>query len=186
MHVRIIALTAVVIGAAAVSGFADQSPFTAARRAELLRSALSAAPSSIAAHATVMAPGPDGKMVTLQKGSNGFTCFPDDPGTPGPDPVCADAAAMKWNDDYSAHASRPTNTVPGIMYMLAGGSDASNTDPYAKAGPKTKWVTSGAHWMLMWPMDPKTSGFGTTPKRTGSYIMWAGTPWAHLMVNQIP
>jgi hypothetical protein len=70
--------------------------------------------------------------------------------------------------------------------MLAGGSDASNTDPYATGDANTKWVTTGPHWMLMWPVDAKASGLSTTPKNTGTYIMWAGTPWAHLMINQAP
>jgi hypothetical protein len=38
----------------------------------------------------------------------------------------------------------------------------------------------------MWPVDAKASGLSTTPKNTGTYIMWAGTPWAHLMINQAP
>jgi hypothetical protein len=38
----------------------------------------------------------------------------------------------------------------------------------------------------MWPFDPKTSGFPAEPKQTGTWIMWAGTPWAHLMINQRP
>ena len=161
-------------------------PLSAARRAAYIKSALSAAPRAIAAHATIMAPGPDGAMIMLQQGSNGFTCFPDDPSTPGPDPACADPEAMKWINSYFAHDDRPANTAPGIMYMLAGGSDASATDPFAKPGPKTKWVTSGPHWMVLWPIDPATSGLSTSPKRTGTYIMWAGTPWAHLMINQVP
>ena len=32
-------------------------------------------------------------MRTLRKGSNGFTCMPDNPVTPGPDPMCMDANA---------------------------------------------------------------------------------------------
>ena len=161
-------------------------PLTTAKRAAYLKSALSAAPREIAAHATVLAPGPNGAMIVLQQGTNGFTCFPDDPSTPGPDPVCADPEAMKWNNSYTARNERPANTAPGIAYMLAGGSDPSNTDPYAKAGPSTKWVTTGPHWMLLWPIDSHTSGLSTTPKRTGTFIMWAGTPWAHLMINQVP
>jgi len=40
--------------------------------------------------------------------------------------------------------------------------------------------------MIMWPFDPATTGLSTTPKKTGSWIMWSGTPYAHLMVNQVP
>ncbi len=41
---------------------------------------------------------------------------------------------------------------PGLGYMLAGGSDESNTDPTA-SGPADgeEWVTTPAHLMLMVP-----------------------------------
>jgi len=178
----------VVIVLAALAAAAPQkpaAPFTAEQQAALIKSALSAAPKAIAEHATVLAPGPDGKMAVIQTGTNGFYCFPDDPATPGNDPACGDAEAMKWFDSWGAHADKPANTSPGIIYMLAGGSDASNTDPFAKATKDTKWVTTGPHWMLMWPVDAK-SGFSTTPQKSGTFIMFAGTPYAHLMINGKP
>ncbi len=157
-----------------------------AKKDSLIQAAVRAAPADIGAHAAVVLPGPDGKMVTLRPGTNGFTCFPDNPETPGPDPMCADANAMLWGQAYMSHAAKPANTTPGVAYMLAGGSDVSNTDPYAKPGKDTKWIQTGPHWMLMWPMDPKTTGLPTTPSNTGAYIMWAGTPWAHVMINGQP
>lgn len=156
-------------------------------REALIKSALSAAPKQIAEHAAVMAPGADGKMMTLRPGTNGYTCFPDNPGTPGPDPMCADGEGMKWAQAWMGHAAKPGNSAPGIIYMLAGGTDASNTDPFAtKPAPGADWVKSGPHWMIMWPVDAKTSGLSSTPKATGTYIMFPNTPWAHLMINQVP
>src|SRR3984893_19362781 len=55
---------------------------------ELIASAMKAAPKKVAADATIVAPDPKGGMRTLRKGSNGFTCMPDNPATPGPDPMC--------------------------------------------------------------------------------------------------
>lgn len=161
-----------------------QGSMSQAQKATLIRSALSAGPRSITDHAAVMAPDADGKMITLREGTNGWTCVPDDPKTPRPDPVCMDAQAMKWGEAFNAHAAKPANTEPGIMYMLAGGSDPSASDP---AATTTKhWVIEPPHWMIMWPVDPKASGLSTKPKMTGSWIMWAGTPWAHIMINQKP
>lgn len=40
--------------------------------------------------------------------------------------------------------------------------------------------------MIMWAFDPKTTGLRTTPSKKGSWIMFAGTPYAHLMINQVP
>jgi hypothetical protein len=39
--------------------------------------------------------------------------------------------------------------------------------------------------MMLWPFDPATTGLPTAPKQTGTW-MYAGTPWAHLMINQRP
>jgi hypothetical protein len=41
------------------------------------------------------------------------------------------------------------------------------------------------HWMILYPV-PNSSGLPTTPKNTGTWIMYAGTPWAHLMINGKP
>src|SRR5689334_20697098 len=64
--------------------------------AQLIASAMSAAPKALGEGAAVVAMNADGSMRTLRQGSNGFTCMPDDPGTPGPDPMCADANGMEW------------------------------------------------------------------------------------------
>src|SRR4051812_2963069 len=46
---------------------------------ELIKSAMSAAPPAVAQDAAIVAVGPDGKMRTIRKGSNTFTCMPDNP-----------------------------------------------------------------------------------------------------------
>ncbi|MDB5402246.1 MAG: hypothetical protein JWQ55_4264 [Rhodopila sp.] len=74
-----------------------------------------------------------GGMRTLRKGTNGLTCTPDNPTSPGVDSMCLDANAMEWAHAWMTHQTPPDKV--GFMYMLADGSDASNTDPYAK-GPE--------------------------------------------------
>jgi len=152
--------------------------------AQLIRSATSAGPRSISDNATVMAADDSGKMVKIRPGTNGWTCIPDEPNTPGLDPMCIDKSGMEWVSALIAKKPKPTNTAPGLIYMLQGGSDISATDPFATT--TDHYVSSPAHFMIMWPYDAKTTGFATTPKKTGSWIMWAGTPYAHLMVNQTP
>lgn len=152
--------------------------------AEAIRSATAAGPRSISDHATVMAADASGKMVQLRAGTNGWTCIPDEPSTPGVDPMCIDKQGMEWVQSLIAKKPKPTNTGPGLIYMLQGGSDLSATDPFATKSDH--YISSPPHFMVMWPYDAKTSGFTTTPKKTGSWIMWAGTPYAHLMVNQTP
>ena len=58
--------------------------------AELIASATSAAPQAMAKDATIVAVGSDGKLRTLRQGQGAFTCVPDDPNTPGNDPMCLD------------------------------------------------------------------------------------------------
>jgi hypothetical protein len=94
---------------------------------ELIASATKAAPQKVAENATIVVPDPKGGMRTLRKGTNGFTCMPDNPETPGPDPMCWDKNAGDWIDAYLNHKTPPAGKM-GLMYMLAGGTDASNTD----------------------------------------------------------
>jgi hypothetical protein len=145
--------------------------------------AMSAAPSEIAKDARIVDQDEHGTEVVLREGTNGFTCFPGHPGTVGDDPQCANTAAMRWQRDFLALKPKPTNAEPGIVYMLAGGTDWSASDPNATSGNVIK---EPPHWMILWPFDPKTSGFTTEAKQTGTWIMYANTPWAHLMINQRP
>ena len=151
--------------------------------AAMIRSAMSAAPMSVSRDATIVAMGADGHMRTLRHGSNGFTCMPDSPSTPGPDPMCMDANALAWAMAWMGHTTPPANTV-GLMYMLAGGTDASNVDPYSQHPSRgDPWVQTGPHIMVV-GSDSLLAHYpaGTRPDAARPYVMWAGTPYAHLMV----
>lgn len=146
-------------------------------------SAESAAPASLAHNATIMVADKSGGMKTLRSGTNGWTCIPDDPNTPGPDPMCFDGNAGKWITAMLGHKPPPDGT-PGVMYMLEGGTDASNTDPYAtKPTAQNDWVKTGPHIMLV-GSKAMLAGYpsGAKPDTSAPYVMWAGTPYAHLMV----
>ena len=97
--------------------------------------------------------------------------------------MCADAASMQWFADAKAHKPKPTNTVPGITYMLAGATQRSGSDPYDTTSPP---ITVGPHWMIMLPFDPKATGLPTTHRPTGAYIMFAGSPYAHVHIMGRP
>ena len=152
--------------------------------ATMIESAMHAAPRSVAEHAAIVAADAKGGMRTLRDGNNGFTCMPDNPTTPGPDPMCMDAAAMEWAKAWMGHQTPPAGRV-GFMYMLAGGTDASNTDPYATAPTaENHWVETGPHVMVV-GADP--AFYDQYPKDaqpdTGvPYVMWPGTPYQHLMI----
>lgn len=162
----------------------DAKPAAAAPSdAEMIKSAMSAAPASVGKNATIVAMEADGKMRTLRKGTNGFTCMPDNPATPGPDPMCMDANAMEWVHAWMAHKTPVAGKI-GLMYMLEGGTDASNTDPYAeKPSAQNHWIKTGSHVMIV---GADASFYGQYPKAadpdtTVPYVMWAGTPYQQLM-----
>ena len=151
---------------------------------QLIDSAMQAAPGKVASAATIVAMQPDGSMRTVRAGNNGFTCMADNPATPGPDPMCMDAAAMEWAGAWVGHKP-PASGKIGLMYMLAGGTDASNTDPYAtKPDASNHWVETGAHVMIVgadqafYDMYPKDAD----PDTSVPYVMWPGTPYQHLMI----
>jgi hypothetical protein len=148
----------------------------------LIASAMSAAPPAIGAKATIVDMGPKG-MRTVRKGTNGFTCMADSPATPGPDPMCADENAWAWVGAWVAHKPPEAGKV-GFMYMLAGGTDASNTDPYAEKPTKANhWIKTGPHVMVVGdPEIVKHYPTSPDPDTKQGYVMWAGTPYAHLML----
>jgi hypothetical protein len=150
---------------------------------EKIRRALSAGPSSITNDATVAETDSQGTMKILRQGTNDFTCMPGDPTGIGMPAMCADKVAMQWNSDFEHHKAAPSTRVPGIEYMLAGATQRSDSDPFDKTSPA---IPIGPHWMILWPFDPKTTGLPTTHKPTGAYIMWAGTPWAHVHIMGPP
>src|SRR6185437_11332403 len=114
--------------------------------AELIANAMSAAPAEISRDATIIAMDGD-KVRTLRQGKNEYTCVPDDPGSPGNDPMCLDRNAMLWLQAWMDHKDAPKGKM-GLVYMLQGGSDASNDDPFATTPPAGKrWVTTGPHVM---------------------------------------
>lgn len=146
-------------------------------------SAMAAAPASISDKATIIQAQADGSMKSLREGSNGWTCMPDSPATPGPDPMCMDANALKWAQAWMGKKDPPADTV-GVMYMLEGGTDASNTDPYA-TGPSegNDWINTGPHLMIVGSKEALAGHpSGAKPDTAVPYVMWAGTPYAHLMV----
>jgi hypothetical protein len=147
----------------------------------LIQDALRAAPPAVASTATVM----DWDHKILKQGSGAYACMPSDPDTRakgGYDPMCLDQPWMAWVDAYVGKKPFKTDRT-GVAYMLAGDTGASNIDPYAK-GPTAdnQWVAEGPHIMLLLPNPAQLEGLSTDPNSGGAYVMWKGTPYAHVMV----
>ncbi len=151
--------------------------------ADMITSAQSAAPAAVSSEAAIYVANEKGEMRTLREGKNGWWCMPDSPATPGPDPMCGDANAMEWAMAWIGKKDPPKSKV-GFIYMLEGGTDASNTDPYAAAPSESNnWIKTGPHVMVMNATE-MMPGYPTdaNPDTTKPFVMWAGTPYAHLMI----
>lgn len=146
-------------------------------KADLLKGALSAAWPGMIEDATVV----DWEGNVLKEGSNGFTCLPTPPMLTVDSPMCMDSEWMRWADAWQNKKDFTPREL-GISYMLAGDGGASNIDPYAE-GPteNNEWIREGAHLMIIAPAALLES-FPTDPQNGGPYVMWKGTPYAHLMV----
>lgn len=146
---------------------------------ELITSALSAGPESIAADATIM----DWELNVVREGTNEWTCLPDRPDTEGPDPWCVNEAWLNFLRAYVTK-TEPSYTSIGFAYMLAGDSPVSNSDPYAtEPTGEDDWVTGvHAHVMLLLPDLTMLEGISTDHLNGGPWVMWPDTPYAHVMV----
>jgi hypothetical protein len=146
---------------------------------ERIRSAEGAGPASISKNATIK----DWKMNVLRKGTNGWTCLPDNPDTTGNDPWCVNDPWLNFLEAFT-NKKNPTYTGVGIAYMLQEDTAVSNTDPFAtQPKPGDDWVEGlGAHMMLLLPDQALLKAFPTNSKSGGPWVMWADTPYAHLMM----
>jgi hypothetical protein len=90
---------------------------------------MTAAPPQVSRNSSVVEMNEDGSMKVLRKGSGEWTCVPDDPSTPGNDPMCLDPNAMEWLHAYATKSAPPDKI--GFIYMLSPTVEtntAKNTD----------------------------------------------------------
>lgn len=148
-----------------------------------IANAMTAAPPAISRHAAIAEMNEDGSMKTLRQGNNGWTCVPDDPATPGDDPMCLDPNAMEWLHALMAKAQPPDKV--GFVYMLKGGWDFSNTDPFATEPHNARATITGPHVMVVGPAVRSVPGYDRTGEGVNTatpYVMWKDTPYEHLMI----
>ncbi|HZJ09157.1 MAG TPA: hypothetical protein VFD39_05640, partial [Trueperaceae bacterium] len=155
--------------------------------AEAIADAMSAAPTAISEDATILEwpSEPDGDFRVLREGTNGWSCiasttFAREPFLPNPS--CDDAVWLEFEHAY-IEGRDPLIEGIGIAYMLSGDAGTSNTDPFA-TGPTddNEWHVSGPHLMILVPDPAMLEGVSTDPHNGGPYVMFAGTPYAHIMV----
>jgi hypothetical protein len=141
----------------------------------MIKDALSATTAEMAKGATVV----DWENNVLKEGDNGWTCFPTPPEIET-GPMCVDEPWLAWADGWM-NKKEVNITRLGISYMLAGDSGASNSDPYATE-ETDDWIVGGPHLMVIVPDPSMLEGIPTDPENGGPWVMWKGTPYAHVMV----
>jgi hypothetical protein len=155
-----------------------------------IQNAMSAAPDSVSSGATIMDwPATEGgKFVQLRAGKNGWVCYPSTPaatGAVGQDPMCLDPEFQKWAGAWMTKGAPKLSGV-GVAYMLKGDRGASITDPFAKTAEAAKnaqdWVVAGPHIMVTTPNTASLNALPGVPTGGTPWVMWKGTPYAHIMV----
>ena len=109
------------------------------------------------------------------------------PASPGVmDAMCGDKTWGVWADAYMAKKTPQIKSL-GISYMLQGDHGASNTDPFAMSMTESnQWVVSPPHVMVLVPDMKLLESLPTDPHAGGAWVMWKGTPYAHIMVPTTP
>jgi hypothetical protein len=148
-----------------------------------IRRALLAGPAGLTKDATVVDRDAAGNMKLLRQGTNKWICTPGDENKIGDPPMCADPVAMQWFADVKARKPKPTNTVPGMAYMLCGATQRSNTNPFDTTSAA---IPIGPHWMILWPFEAALYGLPTTLRDKGAWMMFADTPYAYLHICGSP
>lgn len=150
-----------------------------------IEEAMSAGPLSISAHATILdyPKTPGGEKTVLRKGTNGWTCLPDNPHMPGNNPMCVDSQLIEL---FTAIAENrePTITQTGFGYFLQGGAPRSNTNPWDTAETQdNEWMEHQVpHIVVVSPDKSLLEGLPTKMDNGGPWIMWSGTPYVHIMI----
>lgn len=163
---------------------------------EQIASAVLAAPEERRAGATVLGYDAQGKLATLRKGTNDLICLADKPGDARFSVACyhkdlepfmargreleaqgiagnARNENYRWKEIKEGKLSMPKE--PRMLYVMTGkGYDAA-------AGT----VTGGSlRWVIYVPFaTAESTGLSTKSKRGEPWLMDAGTPGAHIMIN---
>lgn len=149
-----------------------------------IANAMSAAPRAIAQAATIVDwPDSSGRMATLRAGSNGWTCLPSQPKSQYVinNAMCADPNFTELLTAMFA-GRPPALKGVGYAYMLSNETWESNTD-FRSMTPTAdnQWHHVGSHVMIAYPDKAALAGLPVTPTPSGPYVMWASTPYAHVM-----
>ena len=169
-----------------------QTP-TIAPADEQITAAVLPLPADARASATVLGYGADGKLTTLRKGTGSMTCLARDPKAPQFHVACyhdsmepfmargrelrasgvtgTQVDSVRFREAKAGTLKLPTH--PASLYSLTGG----NFDPATKTAPGARWL-----YVVYIPYaTTATTGLSDKPQNDAPWIMFPGTPKAHIM-----
>ena len=201
----LVALTAAApLGAQGAAGRASDhaapGATTAARQippaAEQVAAAVLPLPAEQRAGATVLGYSPEGRLVTLRAGTGAMRCLADDPGQPnfhvacyhqGLEPFMARGRALRaegvrgeqvdsvrFREVGSGRLAMPR--TGGALYTLTGPAGSWDAAAGRAAGARPLFV-----YYLPYA-TAATTGLSEVPVRDGPWLMFPGTPKAHIML----
>lgn len=190
-----LALAFVVAVAVAASSPALQAQTSTPSVDARIAGAVQAAPPDRRDGAAVLAPGPNGTLVELRAGSNDLICVADDPEKEGFEVVCyhrdlapffargrallaegvtgREREQVRWKEIESGMLAMPKE--PRASHVLTGAAFDAATGTVKDAFLR---------WVLYVPNATAAStGLPTTPAPGVPWLMFAGTPGAHIMIT---
>ena len=183
---------AVALSVLAMSGAAAQTP-TIASPDDQIAAAILPLPADARASATVLGYGTDGKLTTLRKGAGSMICLADDPKIVQFHVACYHDAmepfmargrelrtsgvtgtqvdSVRFREAKAGSLKIPNH--PSSLYSLTGGA----FDPATKTAPGARWL-----YVVYIPYATgATTGLSEKPQQGAPWIMFPGTPKAHIM-----
>jgi len=151
--------------------------------ADKIERAITAAPADITDDATVL----DVDLSVLREGTNGWTCLPGVYLFSGnKNSMCNNDTWMRMMAANAALEDFSTDTI-GISYMLAGDFVGNNANPMANVPDNDgMWLPDGAQMMMLLPNMDAVSDLPRVPGVGGPWVMWADSPYAHVMIPIVP
>jgi hypothetical protein len=171
-----------------------QGPATIAPAEEQIAAAVLPLPADYRANATVLGYSSDGKLTTLKKGTGTMICLADDPKQAQFHVACyhdsmepfmargrelrtsgvtgTQVDTVRFREAKSGALKIPTS--PSSLYSLTGGT---GFDPKTGTAPGARWL-----YVVYIPYATAAStGLSEKPQENAPWIMFAGTPKAHIM-----
>ena len=161
-----------------------------------IAAAVSPLPAPLRANATVLGYHPDGKLVTLRKGSNDMICLADDPAQERFHVACyhksLEPFMARGRELHARKVSREAidslrladvkrgryrmPSKPAALYQYFAPRDSVDAATGAVNGASYLYVVYTPY------ATPESTGLTANPLAGGPWIMYPGKPWAHIMI----